>query len=116
MELGTSTKSLIWCLHCIDLQKALAGRAEELGIRLVFKYRIPEVDLASSAIVYENGQMETGKIVVAADDLWSSTRSSLLRRALLPKPTGDIAYRVVLGWIGWLIVYYSVYTDMGFGL
>ena len=109
-------KELVWCLHCIDLPKALAGRAEELGIRLVFKHRIRDVDFARSAIVYENGQMETGNLVIAADDLWSSTRSSFIRRALLPKPTSDIANRVVLGWIGWLIVYYSVYTDMGFRL
>ena len=40
--------------------------------------------------------METNNLVIAADGPWSSTRSSFLRRALLPKPTGDIAYRVVL--------------------
>lgn len=95
-ELETRYKEPIWCLHRVDLQKALARRAEELGVRLVFDCRVRDVDFAKPAIICENGQMETGDLVIAADGLWSSTRSSFLQRALLPKPTGDLAYRIVL--------------------
>ena len=95
-ELKSRYKEPIWCLHRVDLQKALARRAEELEVRLVFDCRIHNVDFAGSAIVRENGQVEKGDLVIAADGLWSCTRSSFLRRSLLPKPTGDLAYRIVL--------------------
>ena len=86
----------IWCLHRVDLQKALARKAEELGVCLSFGSRITSVDFADPAIVFENGQVERGDLVIAADGLWSSTRSSFLQRPLLPKATGDLAYRIVL--------------------
>ena len=95
-ELENRYGEAIWCLHRVDLQKALAKRAEELGVRLSFGCRITSVDFTEPAIVFENGHMERGDLVVAADGLWSSTRSSFLQRPLLPKATGDLAYRIVL--------------------
>ena len=47
-------------------------------------------------IICDNDQMEKGDLVIAADGIWSSTRSAFLGRPLLPKPTGDLAYRIVL--------------------
>ena len=95
-ELRSRYGDQIWCLHRIDLQKALATRAEELGVRLVFSSRVCDVDFGERSILCDNGYMEKGDLVIAADGLWSSTRSSFLERPLLPKPTGDIAYRIVL--------------------
>ncbi|KAL8792762.1 MAG: hypothetical protein Q9195_004649 [Heterodermia aff. obscurata] len=95
-ELENQYGEAIWCLHRVDLQKALARRAKELGVRLSFGCRITSVDFAEPAIVFENGQVEKGDMVIAADGLWSSTRSSFLGRSLLPKPTGDLAYRITL--------------------
>ena len=86
----------IWCLHRIDLQQALAQRAEQLGVQIVFDSRVRYVDFERPAITCENGHIEEGDLIVAADGLWSSTRDSLVRRPLSPQPTGDLAYRVIL--------------------
>lgn len=94
-ELETRYKESIWCLHRIDLQKAMARRAEELKVCLNFDSRIRDVDFTTPAVILENGQVK-GDLVIAADGLWSSIRSSFLRRSLLPSPTGDLAYRIVL--------------------
>ncbi len=86
----------IWCLHRIDLQKALATRAEEVGVRLVFDSRVRDVDFEEPSIFCENGYMEKGDLIIAADGLWSPTRRTFIGRPLLPEPTGDLAYRIVL--------------------
>lgn len=86
----------IWCLHRIDLQKALASRAEALGVRLFFNSRVREVDFEVPRVSCENGHEEKGDLLIAADRLWSSTRSAFYRRPVLPQPTGDLAYRIVL--------------------
>ena len=95
-ELRSRYGDQIWCLHRIDLQKALATRAEEVGVRLFFDSRVRDVDFEDPSILCENGYMEKGDLVIAADGLWSSIRNSFFGRPLLPKPTGDIAYRIVL--------------------
>jgi salicylate hydroxylase len=95
-ELKSRYKEPIWCLHRVDLQKALADRAKELGVRLVFNRRIHNVDFAAPAIVCEDGSREEGDLVIAADGLWSASRSCFLGRPIRPKPTGDLAYRIVL--------------------
>lgn len=86
----------IWCLHRVELQIALARRAEELGVRINFECRVRDVDLADPSLLLENGRVETGDLIIAADGLWSSTRSLFLGRSKQPNPTGDLAYRIVL--------------------
>ena len=95
-ELEIRYEESIWCLHRVDLQEALVKRAEELGVRLVFGRRVRDVNFASPEITCDNGQMEKGDLVIAADGIWSSTRSAFLGKPLLPNPTGDLAYRIVL--------------------
>ncbi|MCJ1286663.1 hypothetical protein MMC26_006009 [Xylographa opegraphella] len=86
----------IWCLHRVDLQRALARRAEELGVHLNFNSRVCKVDFETRTIFCENGRISQGDLVIAADGLWSSTRSSFFGRPMLPQRTGDLAYRIVL--------------------
>lgn len=95
-ELEAGYGEPIWCLHRVDLQKALLRRAEELDVRLVFGCCVRGVDFAAPSIICENGSVEKGDLVIAADGLWSSTRSYFLGRLMLPRPTGDLAYRIVL--------------------
>ena len=95
-ELENRYGEAIWCLHRVDLQHVLARKAEEIGVRLSFGCHITSVDFAKPAIIFENGQVEQGDLVIAADGLWSSTRSFFLGKPLLPKATGDLAYRIVL--------------------
>ena len=85
--------------HRVDLQQALYQRAKELGVVFVMDQRVSRVDLASSRPVVhtKSGSSFDGDLVVAADGLWSATRESFLGGTQdLPKPTGDLAYRIVL--------------------
>ena len=85
--------------HRVDLQQALYERAKELGVVFVMDQRVSRVDLASSRPVVhtKSGSSFDGDLVVAADGLWSATRESFLGGTQdLPKPTGDLAYRIVL--------------------
>ena len=95
-EIRTRYGEPIWCLHRVHLQKALARKAEELGVRLHFDSRVHDVDFERPRITCENGHVEEGDLVIAADGLWSSTRSSFFGRPMVPQPTGDLAYRIVL--------------------
>ena len=86
----------IWCLHRVDLQKALARKAEELGVTLLYGSRVSHVDFDDTEITCENGRKESGDLIVAADGIWSSTRTLFFAKPMLPQPTGDLAYRIVL--------------------
>ena len=95
-ELKSRYGDPLWCLHRVDLQQALARRAEELGVRLVFDSRVSHVDFENTSVTSDKGLVENGDLVVAADGLWSTTRGLLLGRSLPPQPTGDLAYRIAL--------------------
>jgi salicylate hydroxylase len=85
--------------HRVDLQQALYQRAKELGVVFVMDQRVSKVNLSGSRPVVhtKSGSSFNGDLVVAADGLWSATRESFLGNAqVLPKPTGDLAYRIVL--------------------
>ena len=86
----------IWCLHRVELQTALARRAEELGVRINFGCRVRDVDFAGPSLLLEDERVESGDLLIAADGLWSSTRRLFLGRSKLPNATGDLAYRIVL--------------------
>ena len=49
------------------------------------------------SIRFADGTTESGfRLVVGADGLWSTCRSTMLGKRDTPMPTGDLAYRVVL--------------------
>lgn len=95
-ELKAKYGDAIWCLHRVDLQKALAERAEELGVRIVFNKRVSGVDFAKATVHCEDGCREQGDLIIAADGLWSPARMSLLGKQSVPQSAGDLAYRIVL--------------------
>ncbi|KAF2472788.1 salicylate hydroxylase-like protein [Lindgomyces ingoldianus] len=92
--------------HRVDLQKALAKRAEELGVGIVLGTRVTNLDLGSeeegntggrrARVMTEGGEVYQADLVVGADGLWSTTRSVFLGRNDAPLPTGDLAFRIVL--------------------
>ena len=95
-EIQGKYESPIWCLHRVDLQKALAKKAEDLGVEMNFGSRISNVDFDKTSILLENGITVQGDAILAADGLWSAARNLLLDKPLNPIPTGDLAYRIVL--------------------
>jgi salicylate hydroxylase len=85
-------------MHRCDLQQALYGRAKELGVEFKFGSRVTGIDseLARPVVLTEHGSRFDADLIVAADGLWSRCRAQFLGRVDPPKPTGDLAYRVVL--------------------
>lgn len=86
-------------MHRVDLQQAMYRRAKELGVKFVMNQRVASVETThdTATVRAKSGHSFTGDLVVAADGLWSATRESFLGAdAEPPKPTGDLAYRIIL--------------------
>ncbi|KAL6712700.1 hypothetical protein ACN47E_000577 [Coniothyrium glycines] len=86
--------------HRVDLQQALVKRAKALGVTFVLDAKVKNIDFGQAsgdrAKVTAAGSTYTADLVVGADGLWSTCRSTFLGRKDMPLPTGDLAYRVVL--------------------
>ncbi|KAI9649952.1 hypothetical protein NHQ30_002537 [Ciborinia camelliae] len=105
-EIESRYQSSLWCLHRADLQLAMAERAKELGVVVKLGCRVIEVnyddlriqreDMSAVSVSLEGGEIMGGDIVVAADGIWSDIRQSLIGSNIQPKPTGDLAYRILL--------------------
>ncbi|KAI6082073.1 FAD binding domain protein [Hypoxylon rubiginosum] len=85
-----------WDVHRADLQEALVRRAQSLGVDIRLGADVQYVDFKQAYVTTLDGQMVEGDVILGADGLWSRTRNFLLRRRLTPKPTGDLAYRIIL--------------------
>lgn len=83
-------------LHRVDLQQALYDRARELNVNLHLNERVDNVDPTGPSLTTKSGNQYSADLVVGADGLWSRTRECFLGTADQPKPTGDLAYRIVL--------------------
>ncbi|KAH7160423.1 hypothetical protein B0J13DRAFT_494036 [Dactylonectria estremocensis] len=88
--------SYYWDMHRADLQLAMFDQAKSLGVRFQFGTLVANVDPAIPQLTTDKGEKITGDLVIAADGLWSKTRSTVLGRPSPPITTGDLAYRIVL--------------------
>ncbi|KAF2145287.1 uncharacterized protein K452DRAFT_266078 [Aplosporella prunicola CBS 121167] len=96
-------------VHRADLHAALVARARALGVVLRVGERVDALDLDlnhdlglgagqhTARVRTVHGKTWDADVVVAADGLWSRCRECVLGRADAPLPTGDLAFRVVLG-------------------
>ena len=87
--------------HRVDLQQALVERAEELGVDVVLDAKVLRIDFgdtpgSEAKITTATGQGYIADLIVGADGLWSTCRSTMLGKRDAPLPTGDLAYRIVL--------------------
>ncbi|KAH9885035.1 FAD binding domain-containing protein [Xylariomycetidae sp. FL2044] len=99
-------------LHRVDLQNALYARAKELGVHFRFGEAVARVDFDRGHVTTrgsggggggggeEEEKRVTADVFVAADGLWSKCRADFVTGDLAetdpPKPTGDLAYRMIL--------------------
>lgn len=95
-EVQTHYGAPLWGLHRVDLQLALAQRAQELGITVRLATKVVDVDSGAPAVTLADGERVAGDLLVAADGLWSSTRSRFLGQDTPPQPTGHMAYRILI--------------------
>lgn len=88
-----------WDLHRVDVQRAMAGRAKQLGAKLRLGARVGDVDFSKSTVKLEGGEELSADLLIGADGLWSKCRERYLAshgESDSPLPTGDLAYRIVL--------------------
>lgn len=76
-------------------------RAQELGVSVILNSKVSNIDFGSASgdkarVTVSEGRTYTADLVVGADGLWSTCRSTFLGRKDPPLPTGDLAYRIVL--------------------
>ena len=87
--------------HRVDLQQALVRRARSLGVSVVLNAKVVNIDFGDGSgskarVTTSDSKIYTSDLVVGADGLWSTCRSTFLGRNDPPLPTGDLAYRIVL--------------------
>lgn len=95
-EVQTHYGAPLWGLHRVDLQSALARRAQELGVMVRLATKVVDMNFGEPAVTLTSGERIAGDLLVAADGLWSSTRSRFLGQDTPPLPTGHMAYRMLI--------------------
>ncbi|KAJ5799241.1 FAD binding domain protein [Penicillium psychrosexuale] len=85
-----------WDLHRADLQTALVGRAIELGVEIRLDSEVVDIDFSTATVTLKGGELVCGDILLAADGLWSRSRNLFMQKPILPSPTGDLAWRIIL--------------------
>lgn len=89
-----------WDLHRVDVQRALADRARELGVEVRLGSRVEDIDFDAAKVTLKDGEVLQADLLVGADGLWSRCRQKFLaaqgKTEDAPLPTGDLAYRIVL--------------------
>jgi salicylate hydroxylase len=78
------------------LQKALVEKASRLGVQFKLNAKAEKINLKSGTVITESGDTYHGDLIVGADGLWSRCRESFLGAKDEPKPTGDIAFRLLI--------------------
>lgn len=98
-EMKRKYGAAFWDLHRVDVQRALAERAKQLGTKIRFSARVADIDFDKPSVKLENGEELQADLLVAADGIWSKCRERFLAtkgKSDVPLPTGDLAYRIVL--------------------
>ncbi|CRK17179.1 FAD-dependent monooxygenase OpS4 like protein [Verticillium longisporum] len=83
-------------MHRVDLQLSLFERAKALGVRFEMGHKVDDIDFDLVQVTSKSGLKAKADLIVAADGLWSRSRTLFNKKGDLPRPTGDLAYRVVL--------------------
>ncbi|EME39558.1 FAD-binding monooxygenase-like protein [Dothistroma septosporum NZE10] len=100
VEMKTKYNAPFWDLHRVDVQRALATRANDLGVEVRLGSRIEDIDFEKTTLRLASGETLKADLIVGADGLWSKCRQRFLVSKGLeedaPIPTGDLAYRIVL--------------------
>ena len=88
--------SPFWDIHRADLQRVLVARTMALGVDLRLSAEVVDIHFTAAEVLIRGGEKVHGDLVLAADGLWSRSRSLFSGRQITPKPTGDLAYRILL--------------------
>ncbi|KAH6893371.1 FAD binding domain-containing protein [Thelonectria olida] len=83
-------------IHRVDLQLCMYDRARELGVKFHLGQKVEAIDFDVPKVTTKSGITTHADLIIAADGIWSRCRDWFLGAKDHPKPTGDLAYRIVL--------------------
>ena len=83
-------------VHRCDLQLALVDRCRQLGVQVYLGQQVTGIDFELTEITSHTGTKYRGDLIVGADGLWSKCRDLFVGETERPRPTGDLAYRILL--------------------
>lgn len=89
-----------WDFHRANLHRCLLDRAIELGAQLHVRSRVQIIEYAQDGLtasaVLSDGRTMSADLIVGADGISSHLREVLLGKPDPPRPTGDLAYRLLI--------------------
>ncbi|KAL6355858.1 hypothetical protein LRP88_09441 [Fusarium phalaenopsidis] len=80
-------------IHRADLQKSLLDKAIDLGVHIRTGCDVQTPGFEATEVVLASGERVSGDVIVGADGIWSTLRSTIVQGRVEPTETGDIAYR-----------------------
>ncbi|KAF2094888.1 putative salicylate hydroxylase [Rhizodiscina lignyota] len=80
-------------IHRADYQRILLDQAIQKGVRVRTGCEVKRVDFDTTEVILDNGESESGDVIVSADGVWSTIRNQVLTSPVNPEETGDLAYR-----------------------
>lgn len=83
-------------MYRADLQSALVEKATQLGVKFKLNTKAETIDFNTGTVTAKSGETFQGDLIVGADGLWSRCREIFLGTKDEPKPTGDVAYRLLI--------------------
>ena len=83
-------------LHRAEFHTILLEEAKRLGVQVTLGCTVTAIDFDHRRVHIKGASPFVADAFIGADGLKSSCRSALLQQESLPKPTGDLAYRIVV--------------------
>ena len=83
-------------IHRADYHKIFADEAERLGLKMLLGSTVIGIDFESGIVQIKDKPDFRADLIIGCDGLKSMCRESLLGHADAPRPTGDLAYRIVI--------------------
>ncbi|GAB1214043.1 hypothetical protein ATERTT37_003200 [Aspergillus terreus] len=80
-------------IHRADYQAILLAEAQRLGTEIRTSSRVISLDTENTRAILEDGSAVAADVIIGADGLWSTTRTTILDHPSPPSETGDLAYR-----------------------
>ena len=86
-------------IHRADYHRILVQEAQRLGVQVMLGCTVTGIDFKFKKVYIQNALPFVADALIGADGLKSFCRGALLcegRQASIPRPTGDLAYRILI--------------------
>ncbi|KAL8829007.1 MAG: hypothetical protein Q9170_006356 [Blastenia crenularia] len=83
-------------IHRADYHRVLVSEAERLGVSILLGSSASRIDFDSPSIYLDGKPQFRADVIIGADGLKSKCREAMLGHPDPPKPTGNLAYRIIV--------------------